>query len=385
MRRSLLLAHGGGPTAVLNASLYGSIMEAKTSGKFSRILASKRGITGILGGNIADISDVSSTLLEKLPYTPGSAIGTGRDAITEKGYDDIAAQLAHKGITDVLLTGGNGTMDTTKKLSDACKPYGILVCGVPKTMDNDLSGTDHSPGYGSAARYLAGSIREVAQDVKGLAIHVVVIETFGRDAGWITASSALARENPDDGPDMILPPEYPFEQDKFLTRVQNLFDKKHGVIVVASEGLRYADGKPIVEPVFQQGRSVYFGDVSSHLSLLITKQLGIKSRSEKPGIFGRASVAWASEVDRKEAILCGRKSVEALCDGKNAWMSVIRRTSTEPYTSEIGIVPINPSVLKAKTMDDTLLDQTAYDVKPAFLSWLRPLVGGELGSYVSFL
>lgn len=382
MQRTLLIAHGGGPTAVINASLYGAIEKARESGVFGRILACRRGIAS---GSFIDLTEVPETKLALLPYTPGSAIGTGRTPIDEEGYAKLADTFQNMGVTDILLTGGNGTMDTTRKLAKAGKACGILVDGIPKTMDNDLSGTDHAPGYGSAARYLAGSVREVDQDVQGLAIHVVVIEAFGRDAGWITASSALARTERGDGPDMILCPETPFEEDRFLSRVQDLYDEKKGVVVVASEGLRYADGKPIVEPVFQTGRSVYFGDVSAHLSQLITRRLGIKSRSEKPGILGRASVRWASDVDRKEAIGCGRASVQALLEGKSGWMSTITRLSTEPYRTSIDLIPIEDAVLQAKTLPGEYLDGGHYDVSDAFTKWLRPLVGDDLGSFISFL
>jgi 6-phosphofructokinase 1 len=382
MKRTLLLAHGGGPTAVLNASLYGAIARAKESGVFSTILASRRGIAS---GSYIDLTSVPDEKLALLPYTPGSAIGTGRTPIGSEGYEALAKEFSSKGITDVLLSGGNGTMDTTRKLAKACLPYGILVCGIPKTMDNDLSGTDHTPGFPSAARYLAGSVREVAQDVKGLAIHVVVIEAFGRDAGWITASSALARETTGDAPDMIMPPEEPFDEARFLSSVQNLYDRKKGVIVVASEGLKYADGTPIVDPVFKVGRSVYYGDVSAHLSQLVTKELGIKSRSEKPGILGRASEVWVSDVDREEAISCGRMSTEALLMGKSGWMSSIQRLSTTPYKSEVTLGPIVDEVLKERILPEAYLDRAHYDVTDSFVEWARPLVGEKLGHFVSFI
>ena len=379
MTRTLLIAHGGGPTAVINASLYGALVEARRSGAFSRILASKRGIAS---DSFIDLTDIPPTKLALLPSTPGSAIGTGRTPIDQEGYAALAARFHGKGITDILLTGGNGTMDTTRKLAQAGKAHGILVNGIPKTMDNDLSGTDHAPGYGSAARYLAGSVREVNQDVNGLAIHVVVIEAFGRDAGWIAASSALARTGKDDGPDMILCPETPFEEDRFLTRVQELYEKKQGVVIVASEGLRDQAGNPIVQPVFQSGRSVYFGDVSAHLSQLITCHLGIKSRSEKPGILGRASARWASDIDRQEAIGCGKAAVGALLQGKSGWMSTITRLSTEPYQSRIDVMAIEDAVLKAKLLPQEYLDPVHYDVTPSFVQWLKPLVGDDLGSFV---
>lgn len=381
MGRILLLAHGGGPTAVLNASLYGAIEEAKKSRRFSRILAARRGIASPA---FIDLTGIGEEELSLLPHTPGSAIGTGRDPIEKDGYALLARRFAEHGITDVLLSGGNGTMETARRLAEACKDEGILVDGIPKTMDNDISGADHTPGYPSAARYLAGSVREVAQDVKGLAIHIVVIEAFGRDSGWIAASSALAREKAGDGPDMILCPEIPFDEDAFLSRAQNLYDQKKGVIVVASESLRYPDGKPIVDPVLQIGRSVYYGDVSAHLSQLISRKLGIKSRNEKPGIFGRASEKWASETDRAEAIACGRASVRALLEGKSGWMSRIRRMESDSYRSEIDLVPIDSAVLQGRTLPPEYLDPANYDVTPAFVAWARPLVG-DLGHYISFL
>ena len=382
MKRTLLIAHGGGPTAVLNASLYGTIMRAKESGRFERILASRHGISS---GATIDLTDTPQEKLDLLPFTPGSAIGTGRDHISAKQYEILAGKFASQGVTDILLTGGNDTMDTTRKLSTACDGAGILVNGIPKTMDNDLSGTDHTPGYGSAARYLAGSVREVAQDVKGLSIHVVVIEALGRDAGWIAASSAFARGKDGDGPDMILTPEYPFDANAFLDRVQELYDEKKGVIVVASEALKDKQGVPIVEPVFQIGRSVYYGDVSAHLSKMITKRLGIKSRNEKPGILGRASEKWVSDVDRNEAIQCGRVAVEALLEGKSGWMSIIQREESLPYKSRIDIVPISDAILEARKMPEAFLDRERFDVTNSFTQWLRPLVGDDLGTFVSFL
>ncbi|HKL60079.1 MAG TPA: diphosphate--fructose-6-phosphate 1-phosphotransferase, partial [Sphaerochaeta sp.] len=261
MKGNLLIMHGGAPTAVINASLYGVIEEAKKNSKIDRILASDGGTGGFLAGKVLDLTDIPQEKLDLLCQTPGSAIGTSRDSLKAEDYTLMAEKLEQLGIAFVLMTGGNGTMDTCKKLSDACLGRNIFVCGIPKTMDNDLSKTDHSPGFASAARYLAGSVREVAQDVKGLAIHVVVIEAFGRDAGWLAASSVLARENPGDAPHMILCPETAFDEEAFLARVQALYEEKHGVVVVASEGLRYKDGSPIVKPIFSVGRATYFGDV----------------------------------------------------------------------------------------------------------------------------
>ena len=384
MKGNLLIMHGGAPTAVINASLYGVIEEAKKNSKIDRILASDGGTGGFLAGKVLDLTDIPQEKLDLLCQTPGSAIGTSRDSLKAEDYTLMAEKLEQLGIAFVLMTGGNGTMDTCKKLSDACLGRNIFVCGIPKTMDNDLSKTDHSPGFASAARYLAGSVREVAQDVKGLAIHVVVIEAFGRDAGWLAASSVLARENPGDAPHMILCPETAFDEEAFLARVQALYEEKHGVVVVASEGLRYKDGSPIVKPIFSVGRATYFGDVSAYLAQLIIKKLGIKARSEKPGILGRASAAWMSSIDRDESIACGKEAVKIVTSSKHAYMTAIERVSTDPYEARIISIPIDEEVIKARVLPEPYIDAGNFDIDPSYETWLSPLVGGDLGSFISF-
>jgi 6-phosphofructokinase 1 len=384
MKGNLLIMHGGAPTAVINASLYGVMEEARKSDKIDRILAANGGTGALLANEIIDLTEVEQHQLDLLPYTPGSAIGTSRDCLKSEDYQAMADRLQNLGVTYVLMTGGNGTMDACKKLSDSCQDKGIFVCGIPKTMDNDLSRTDHSPGFPSAARYLAGSVREVAQDVKGLAIHVVVIESFGRDAGWLAASSVLARESEGDAPHMILCPETAFDEKAFLNKVKKLYEEKHGVVVVASEGLRNADGSPIVDPIFTVGRATYFGDVSAYLAQLIIKKLGIKARSEKPGILGRASAAWMSEVDRNEAIECGRESVRTVTAGKTAYMSAIERISTEPYQSRTISIPIDETVIKERVLPDRYIDAANFDIDKSYATWLSPLIGKDLGSYVTF-
>ena len=201
----------------------------------------------------------------------------------------------------VLLNGGNGTMDACGHIYEVCKDQDIKVVGIPKTIDNDIAMTDHSPGYGSAARFIAASTQEVGEDVKSLPIHVCIMEAMGRNAGWITAASALARRKQGDAPHLIYLPERNFNEDEFLEDVSKLQKKQGGVVVLVSEGLHDANGESIVPPIFKSERAVYYGDVSSHLANLVVKKLGVKARSEKPGLCGRASVALQSPVDREEA------------------------------------------------------------------------------------
>lgn len=380
----LVLVHGGGPTAVINASLAGSVRELKEQGFKGRLLAARYGVRGIFNSDYADLTNLDGQDLARLEHTPGSAIGTGRDHLEDEDYEKLAAELKAQGIGYVIMTGGNGTMDTCRRLAAVSARHGITVTGTPKTMDNDLSVTDHSPGYGSYARYLAASVKEAVADVEGLPIHAVVIEAFGRDAGWGTASSALSRLHASSGPDIILPPELPFSEEAFLERVLEIHKEKGGLVIVASEGLRYEDGTPIVEPVFKTDRSVYFGDVSSHLASLIVRRLGIKSRSEKPGILGRASIAWQSEVDVREAVECGRLSARAALDGKSAFMSIIKRIPGKEYRSEVILSPILDEILEARTMPEEFFDKDRLDVTEAFYGYAGPLTGDLGPDFISF-
>lgn len=245
--------------------------------------------------------------------------------------------------------------------------------GIPKTMDNDIAVTDHAPGFGSAARYIAQSVAEVTADVRGLPIHVVVIEASGRNAGWITAASALARQAGVDGPDLIYLPERPFDEEQYLRDVQKLIEEKRGVVVVASEGLKDKDGKPIVEPVFQVGRATYFGDVSAHLANLVIKRLGYKARSEKPGLLGRASIALSSDVDRAEAILAGEEAVRAACAGESGKMVGFIRESASPYKVRTTLIDVHDVMLVEKKMPDAYINEAGNGVTQAFLDWCAPL------------
>ena len=253
MKGNLILIHGGGPTAVINASLAGAIRQAKKEPGVDRILAAIGGTGGLMRGQVRDLTDITEEDLALLERTPGSAIGTSRDALEEPEYRLLAEKCVEFGAKYVLMNGGNGTMDACGKLCATLEGTGIRVMGIPKTMDNDIAVTDHAPGFGSAARYIAQSVAEVTADVRGLPIHVVVIEASGRNAGWITAASALARQAGVDGPDLIYLPERPFDEEQYLRDVQKLIEEKRGVVVVASEGLKDKDGKPLSSRCFRSG------------------------------------------------------------------------------------------------------------------------------------
>ncbi len=386
MEKNILIVHGGGPTAVINASLYGAIKEALKHKEVQHIYGAVNGTGGLLKEQLVELDAVNAEELELLLTTPGSAIGTSRDELEQPEYEKMADILKTKNISCVLFNGGNGTMDTCGKLYQACrrKGFDIRVMGIPKTMDNDIAITDHSPGFGSAARYIAQSVREVCADVKGLPIHVVVVEASGRNAGWITAASALAADNGGPGPDLIYLPERPFDENKYIEDVKQLLTKKSGIVVVSSEGLKDQEGKPIVPPIFQVGRSTYFGDVSAHLANLVIQKLGYKARGEKPGLLGRASISLQSPVDREEAILAGELACRAVLEGETGKMVAFRRVSTEPYQMEPFLVDIDQVMLHERTMPDEYINEAGNGVTEAFKEWCRPLAGGDIPPMISF-
>lgn len=384
MRENMMLIHGGGPTAVINASLYGAIRQAKEDPRVGRVLAAIGGTGGLLGGHVRDLTDIPGDRLELLLTSPGSAIGTSRDALSAEDYPRMAEALRAHGVRWALMNGGNGTMDACGRLSEACRGLGIGVIGIPKTMDNDLAVTDHAPGYGSAARYMAQSVAEVVADVRSLPIHVVVVEASGRNAGWVAAASALARQAGVDGPDLIYLPERPFEEEAFLTDVAALIERKGGVVAVASEGLAGPGGKPLVPPVFQAGRATYFGDVSAHLAQLVIRRLGYKARSEKPGLLGRASMAHVSPVDRAEAVLVGREAVRAALAGETGRMVALRRAEGEAYRVQTVLVDVQEVMLHERKVPDAFINARGNGVTEAFCRWCAPLLGPPLAPLVSF-
>lgn len=381
-----LIVHGGAPTAVINASLYGAVTEARKHPEIEHFYAAIGGSGAVLKEHFLDLFTAPEEELELLLHTPGSAIGTSRDPLETEDYDQMARVIARHNIRYVFFTGGNGSMDTCGKVYQACCRAGVdvNVVGIPKTIDNDISVTDHAPGFASAARYIAETTAEISQDVRGLPIHVCVIEAMGRNAGWIAAASALARSGDGDGPDLIYLPEVPFDEDAFLTEVERLHREKGGVVVVASEGLRKADGEPIVEPIFQVGRAVYYGDVSAHLANLVIRKLGIKARSEKPGIAGRASAAYQSRLDRDEAVEAGSTAVRAAVEGKNGVMVGFRRLPGEEYRAETILIPIEEVMLHERTMPKEFIAENGHDVTQAFIDWCRPLLGEPVRRYVTF-
>ena len=382
MNANMLIIHGGGPTAVINSSLYGVIAEAKKNAVIDKVYGAIGGTEAVFNEQFMDLKTLSDKQMALLLQTPASAIGTSRYPLEQDDYGKMLPILKKYNIKYVLLNGGNGTMDTCGKLSKVCKDEDIFVVGIPKTIDNDIASTDHSPGYGSAAKYIATTISEIGADVKSLPIHVSIVEAMGRNAGWITAASALARAKDGDAPHLIYLPEKPFDEIEFLEDVKRLHDKIGGVVVAVSEGLKGKDGKPIVPPIFQSGRATYYGDVSSYLCNLIIKELGIKARSEKPGLSGRTSIALQSSVDRDEAILVGEVAVKAVIEEKTGVMVGLKREEGSDYKITPILVPIAEVMMHERIVPDNFINERGNDVTKEFIDWCRPIIGEKMKEFI---
>lgn len=374
MAANMLIIHGGAPTAVINASLYGAVTEAMADSRVDRVYGALYGTAGVLKEEFVELSAKPKEELDRLLYTPGSAIGTSRTPLEDADYEKMAEILLKRGIRYALFTGGNGSMDTCRRFQRACAGKDIFVAGIPKTIDNDIAAIDHAPGYGSAVNFIVNCVSEIAQDVRSLPIHVCIIEAMGRDTGWIAAASALARKKSGDAPDLIYFPERPFDEEDFLRRAEALYRQKGGVVVVVSEGLKRADGVPVAPPIFKAGRAVYYSDVSSYLANLIVKRLGIKARSEKPGIWGRASAQTQSALDRAEAVAMGALAARAALGGKTGVMAGLIRESDEPYRCREALLPIDDTVLKERTLPDCFIAANGCDVTDEFIKWCSPLL-----------
>ena len=355
--KNILVMHGGGPTAVINASLYGIVAEGKAHSEIAHVYGAHGGPSGLMNGTLIDLSSMDDSELVRLRDAPGSAIGTGRDALA--GHYPAMVELLVKNKIDIVMpTGGNGTMNTCALLQEAVNEAGvdIQVIGVPKTMDN----------------------------VHSMPNHIVDVEVMGRAAGWVAAATALAETCGQGGPDLIYMPERAFDQDAFLADCQRIIDTKGGGVVVASEGLHYADGTPIVEPVMEVERATYYGDVSSHLSNLIIKHLGYKARSEKPGLLGRASTALRSVSDVREAEEVGRAAVRAALAGETGKMVGIQRIPGDVYGIETNLIDVERVRMIERLLPDKFINEAGNGVTPEFKTWAAPLVG-ELPRFVSFL
>jgi 6-phosphofructokinase 1 len=389
VKGNAVVGQSGGPTAVINASLAGVIEEAKQHTEIEGIFGAVNGVEGLLREEMADLRAEDDAQIALLAGTPSAALGSCRKKLTQADYERLLPLLKAHNIRYWFYIGGNDSADTTHQVGRLAAEAGweMRVIGIPKTIDNDLAYTDHCPGYGSVARFSALATRDAGLDTT--AMHTVdtvkIIETMGRNAGWITASTALAREAPGDPPHLIYLPERVFDQERFLADVKREVEKGRGCVIAVCEGLREASGEALVSFKHAVGTDSFghkqLGGVGDYLVDLIAQHLTIKARFDKAGTIQRSFGLAQSEVDVAEARMVGAAAVRYACEGVTDKMVTLERVSNSPYRCETGLADLQDVANAERPMPDEFINAEGNYVTPAFVEYARPLIGGPLPPY----
>lgn len=394
MKGNVIVGQSGGPTAAINSSLAGVYRTAKDRGA-KKVYEMLHGIQGLLKERYIDLSEhITNELdVELLKRTPAAYLGSCRYKLPEihenrDVYEKIFEILNKLEIEAFIYIGGNDSMDTIKKLSD----YAIVTgqptrfVGCPKTIDNDLALTDHTPGYGSAAKYIGTSVKEIIRDgfcleyEKGV---VTIVEIMGRNAGWLTGAAALAKGEDCPGPDLIYLPELAFDLEKFSTKIKKLMEKKMSVVVAVSEGIKLEDGRYVCE----LGTGVDFVDAfghkqltgtASYLANFVAGEVGCKTRAIELSTLQRAASHLASRVDILEAYQVGGAAVKAADEGDSGKMVVIERFSDDPYQSGTEVKDVHKIANGEKLVPRNWVNQEGTYVTEEFITYVKPLIQGDV-------
>ncbi len=388
-KNNCLIGQSGGPTAVINASLKGIIDRVKAS-DIDNIYGMRYGIEGALAGNIIDLSQKNSKELNLFNNTPSSILGTCRYKIedydeNEDDYHKLFNLMKELDIKYLFYIGGNDSMDTVYKLNNYAKEKNIdlKIMGVPKTIDNDLVGTDHCPGYGSAARYIATSVMEIARDSFVYDIkNVHIVEVMGRATGWLAASSILASTEKLYTPDLIYVPEMEFSTSDFVNDVKKKMEEKKAVTVVVSEGIKDKHGEYIsADSSTEHDKFGHkkMGGAASVLAPFIKGNLCNRVKAIKFDVMQRAAAHCASGRDIEEAYLLGEKAVEAALLGESGLMTALKRLSNDPYKIEIIKIPAEKVANKVKLLPDKYINEENNRINEEFKDYVLPLIQGEAG------
>lgn len=393
LKGNAIVGQSGGPTSVINSSLCGVIQEALKQEAIEHVYGMRYGIEGFMNNEVIDLGKEAPAVIEGLKRTPSSALGSCRHKLQASDFAPALEMFKKYNIRYYFLAGGNDTMDTICRMEQYCKEQGweLRGVGVPKTVDNDLCCTDHTPGFGSAARYVAMSVKQagmLARDMKRVDQYVI-FQTVGRSAGWLPAAAALAKDNCDDAPHIILVPERAFDRDKFLGQVKKVYDKFGWVSIVCGEGVCYADGTPVsASKTADKFANVEFGamggtSAAMMLHQMIKDEFGWRGEFQVTESLQMAAADRACEADIEEAYACGKRAVELAVAGTTGVMVTIERESTAPYKYSLGTAPLKDVAIGAKPMPDEFIDDENLFVTDACIEYLRPLVG-ELPKYVRF-
>ena len=388
-----VVGQSGGPTSAINATLAGVIkgaLNAQSEGKINTLYGMRNGIEGFLKEDFIDLCEVfaGGKDLNTLATTPAAALGSCRKKLKDLDtdaalYKQVLDILKKNNIRYFFYIGGNDSMDTVMKLSQYAKRenYDMCVVGVPKTIDNDLAATDHTPGFGSAAKFVATTTKEILRDVSVYKMKAVtIVEIMGRDAGWLTASSALAKVSGGIGPDLVYLPERVFDIEEFISSINKAFETHPAVLVTVSEGIRFADGKYVGEG---RGAADAFGHTQLSgagrvLEEIVRERLGCKVRSIELSLTQRCAGHLLSKTDIDESLAVGQAAVENALLGKTGVMMTIERVDSDEYTSHVGVADISKIANAVRGVPSEYINDESNGITEAGLNYLKPLIMGEV-------
>jgi 6-phosphofructokinase 1 len=390
MIKNMLIAQSGGPSSAINASIAGAIERALASEKIGRVYGAVNGMQGLLDRRIIDISAqiTASDNIETLIHTPAQALGSSRYKLPKDApeiFEKILAILKEYNVGYFFYNGGNDSMDTVSRLSAYFRERGedIVALGIPKTIDNDLVATDHTPGFGSAARYVATSVAEVYLDTIVYPLpSITIMEVMGRNAGWLTAASALARDTGVPAPHLIYLPETPFDPKDFVAKCEKLIQSEGQIVVAVSEGIRLENGDYLADTGAAEDSFGHktLGGVATALEDLVKREIDepkLKTRAIQFSTLQRAAAHCASAKDLEESYQCGYRAVEAALEGRTGVMVTINRVGDEPYRAYYSLAPLAGIANKEKPVPPEWIDAANADVTEEFMRYARPLVRGE--------
>jgi 6-phosphofructokinase 1 len=389
MKGKAVVGQSGGPTAVINSSLVGVVQEALRHSEIEAVYGAINGIKGVLEEEFVDLGQEPAEVLEGLRRTPGAALGSIRYKVKEGDYERILQVFKAHNIRYFFYIGGNDSMDTAMKLDSLAKEtgYELRVIGIPKTIDNDLAYTDHCPGYGSAARFVAMAVRDSGWDTRAMRVNspVKIVEIMGRNAGWLAGAAALAKEQEDDPPHLIYVPERPLSKDKLLGDVEEAYRRYGYVVIALSEGVVNEKGEPFggefaPKEVDAFGH-VLKGGASDAAASIIKAELGLSTRIDKPNYLYRSFSLAVSEVDREEAYEVGKAAVIAALAGETGKMVTLIREPGPVYRSTTGLVELEKVANVERYLPNDFINEEGNFVTEAFIEYARPLIGGDLPPY----
>ncbi len=377
--RSALIVHGGGPSVCLNASLVGVIERWRELFPGARLYGARHGPEGLLSGDWIDLGELPRERVAAIRRTPGSAIGSSRRAIGRMEAERAVALLAERGVDCVVYTGGNGSMGTARRLAEVAvdgHPE-LLVVGIPNTVDNDVAGTDHTPGFASAARFYANALRDVGEDNRSLPSPITVVEIIGRNVGWVTAATALARGSAGGAPHLIYVPERPPELREIVEAARTSVERRGRCVIAVCEGLRDPRGEPFGAELDRAGDRHHelARNLADTLARRVSSETGLRARAERPGLVGRSFSMAAAEIDFEESALLGRAAVDAAAAGRTGVMVGLRREAGGAYRCGVELVGLDEVAGVERTMPPEWAPFGEERIAPAFEEYLCPLVG----------